>query len=406
MKEFSKKRAEKQEERQKPNSLMKSSERTLLSKMKKRIGLCLIVKNEEQVIARCLNSVRPLVDYVLVHDTGSTDRTKETVVRWLGQTGIRGDVVDSPWQNFAFNRSAALKDLKERGEVDYALMIDADEVLVFRDAQALNMVEKFKESLSCDLYNITTVLGDCVYSRPQLTSTKKDFFYRGVVHEFLDCAQPIVTRGQVEVFKNKPIQDSYRNSTGDKFQKDAETLKAVLKTEKDPFLVSRYEFYLAQSLRDASEPRESLLHYQTRAALGGWDEEVYVSLLNVARLKQHLKYPIDDVVQSFMMASESVRSRVEAFYEVVKLCRNTGRHYQGYIVGKHAVSLPMPKDGLFLEKWIYDYGLADEYGICAYYAGDLKASENVCRKLLSENRIPKDYVERIKTNLQYATKTS
>ena len=39
------------------------------------ISLCMIVKNEEQVLARCLDSVAPLMDELIIVDTGSTDRT-------------------------------------------------------------------------------------------------------------------------------------------------------------------------------------------------------------------------------------------------------------------------------------------------------------------------------------------
>ena len=41
------------------------------------ISLCMIVKNEEQVLARCLDSVADLMDEIIIVDTGSTDRTKE-----------------------------------------------------------------------------------------------------------------------------------------------------------------------------------------------------------------------------------------------------------------------------------------------------------------------------------------
>lgn len=43
----------------------------------KTISLCMIVKNEEDVLARCLQSVQGLVDEIVIVDTGSNDRTKE-----------------------------------------------------------------------------------------------------------------------------------------------------------------------------------------------------------------------------------------------------------------------------------------------------------------------------------------
>ena len=46
----------------------------------------------------------------------------------------------------------------------------------------------------------------------------------------------------------------------------------------DPFLISRYTFYLAQSYRDCGEKEKALANYMKRAELGFWNEEIYVSL--------------------------------------------------------------------------------------------------------------------------------
>src|SRR5258708_7311441 len=54
------------------------------------IGLCMIVKNESKVITRCLGSVRPLVDYVMIEDTGSTDGTQQLITDWLERAAMKG----------------------------------------------------------------------------------------------------------------------------------------------------------------------------------------------------------------------------------------------------------------------------------------------------------------------------
>ena len=46
------------------------------------ISLCKIVKNEEQTLARCLDSVRDAVDEIVIVDTGSTDATREIAARY------------------------------------------------------------------------------------------------------------------------------------------------------------------------------------------------------------------------------------------------------------------------------------------------------------------------------------
>ena len=49
------------------------------------ISLCMIVKNEEKVLARCLDSVADLVDEIIIVDTGSSDATKEIASRYTNQ---------------------------------------------------------------------------------------------------------------------------------------------------------------------------------------------------------------------------------------------------------------------------------------------------------------------------------
>lgn len=71
------------------------------------ISLCMIVRNEEQTLGRCLSTVHDLVDEIVVVDTGSTDRTKE-IARSLGAR-----LFDFLWiddfaaaRNFAFSQAS------------------------------------------------------------------------------------------------------------------------------------------------------------------------------------------------------------------------------------------------------------------------------------------------------------
>ena len=99
----------------------------------KTIGLSMIVKNEASVIRRCLDSVRPLVDYILIEDTGSTDGTQQIIRDYLKEFEIPGEVFDEEWQDFGTNRTTGLARLRQRADIDYALVMDADDVLVLED---------------------------------------------------------------------------------------------------------------------------------------------------------------------------------------------------------------------------------------------------------------------------------
>ena len=154
-------------------------------------------------------------------------------------------------------------------------MIDADEVLVFEPGFD---PDAFKASLNADLYNIFAQYGGTKYHRPQMTSNKKKFYYRGILHEYVDCHDEIQTRDFARGFMNTPIQDGNRSSQPQKYERDAERFEEALKGEVDPKDFNRYHFYLAQSYRDSQQWEKSLAAYMKRAELGGWNEEVFYSL--------------------------------------------------------------------------------------------------------------------------------
>ena len=365
----------------------------------KKIALCQIVKNESHVIKRCLDSVKRLIDYVLIVDTGSTDNTIETIQEWLAENQIEGEVISEPWKNFAYNRTFALNKLMEKDFIDYALMIDADETLVFEDG--FN-AEDFKSNLTDEIYNVITNMGGSTYVRPQITSNKKSFEYCGVVHEFLSLSNA-GSMGRAFGFFNSPVQDSNRNISGNKFLQDASLLESAIADEPDgSWIKSRYTFYLAQSYRDSGLKEKSLENYLKRADMGYWNEEQYISLYNAANIMKDLGYSKGDVIQTYMRAIELIPTRAEAFYGFVNYCRLNALHQQGYMIGKYGIDLQMPGDGLFLESWVYDYALLDEFSIVAFWSKNYTESRDACIRLLNGNKLPEHYVNRIKENLQYS----
>ena len=84
------------------------------------ISLCMIVKNEEAVLARCLDSICGLMDEMIIVDTGSTDRTREIAKKYTKKVYGFAWVNDfSAARNFAFSKASC----------EYIYSADADEVL-------------------------------------------------------------------------------------------------------------------------------------------------------------------------------------------------------------------------------------------------------------------------------------
>jgi len=276
---------------------------------------------------------------------------------------------------------------------------DADSILTYE--QAFN-IEKFKSGLVADVYDVTLRLGSIFYRLPLLLSNKAEFQYKGVLHEYLDIGHG-KTRANANGFFNYHIQDSSRNiNPNQKYQDDAAIFEKALITETDPFLVSRYTFYLAQSYRDCDEKAKAIEAYLRRSKMGYWDQEIFYSLYQIAKMKDELGYQEAEVIQAYLAAYEVCPTRAESLHGAIRLCRLQQKHQQGYILGKHALAIACPQDGLFVEQWIHDYGLLDEFSIVAYWAGHYRESFDACLKLLREAKAPLEHRDRIRQNADFA----
>ena len=100
------------------------------------ISLCMIVKNEEAVLARCLDSVRGAVDEIVIVDTGSTDRTKEIA------RGYTDKVFDFEWVD---DFSAARNYAYAQATMDYQMWLDADDVV---SSENIGLLKELKKTLA------------------------------------------------------------------------------------------------------------------------------------------------------------------------------------------------------------------------------------------------------------------
>ncbi|MBI1968611.1 polysaccharide deacetylase family protein [Candidatus Woesearchaeota archaeon] len=105
-----------------------------------KISLCMIAKNEEALLGHCLQSVRGLVDEIIVVDTGSTDKTKEIA------SAFGAKIYDFVWcDDFAAARNAAL----QHAAGDWILVLDADEAL---DAESAEKIRNAVGERAADAY--------------------------------------------------------------------------------------------------------------------------------------------------------------------------------------------------------------------------------------------------------------
>ncbi|OQR53164.1 glycosyltransferase family 2 protein [Bacillus sp. CDB3] len=147
------------------------------------ISLCMIVKNEEQTISRCLESVKDIVNEIIIIDTGSTDKTKEIVKKYNAKIYNFKWIDDfSAARNFAFSKATK----------KYILWLDADDIIEQKDQKE---ILHLKSTLDTKIdavsmkYNLTfDTEGNPTFSvkRYRLVKRNKNFQWYGFVHEYLE----------------------------------------------------------------------------------------------------------------------------------------------------------------------------------------------------------------------------
>ena len=123
--------------------------------MKNEVSLCMIVKNEEYYLPRCLSSVNNIVDEVIIVDTGSTDKTVE-IAKSFG-----AKVYFFPWNN---NFSEARNESLKYASKEWILILDADDELYTEDQK--NLIALLNRQLDENaIYNLVKIQGELLHEK-------------------------------------------------------------------------------------------------------------------------------------------------------------------------------------------------------------------------------------------------
>ncbi|MFB7324626.1 glycosyltransferase [Streptomyces sp. NPDC056190] len=357
--------------------------------VKPTVCLNMIVKDEAHVIRRCLESVRPLIDTWVIVDTGSTDGTQDVIREVYGD--LPGELYERPWKGFDGSRTEAVE--LARSRADYLLFMDADDVMEVESGFRL-------PELTLDAYNITVRNRSSVNRRSALVSTRLPWRYVGVLHEYLDCGTRC-TLGTVEGACIRIVGGGGRSmgkSVREKYLRDAEILEQGLIKEPDN---TRYAFYVARSWHNALELEKALEAYDRRAAMGGWDEEIFCAHLSGARLAEKLERAADEVMYRYLRAHEVRPARAEPLGELARWCRLRRRWPLAHMFARQAFRIPYPSgDHLSVESDWYDWRVLDELAISAFWTGAYEESKSCCEDLLDGGKLPVDQRRRVTENLE------
>ncbi|MCK9210230.1 MAG: glycosyltransferase [Ignavibacteriaceae bacterium] len=203
------------------------------------ITLSMIVKNEEKYLAACLESVKDVVDEIVLVDTGSTDRTIEIAKKYSAK------IFHFEWSNdFAAARNFAL----EHSSCDWILYLDADECLSKKSVHEIKRLtrNKKREAYKCIINNIDEInFRPSVMTYVRLFPNDRDIRFEGKVHEQIETS----LRKNNFTIKNSAIEiDHYGyNLSKEDLQKKANRNLAILLKQFEESRSSYYAFHLGQT---------------------------------------------------------------------------------------------------------------------------------------------------------------
>ena len=288
------------------------------------IGI-VMVRNESKILARCVESLAPC-DQVLVVDTGSDDDTV-AIAKKLGCL-----VAEHQWRDFGHNRSLCFKEAQ--GLAKWCLVIDADMRLVGGEG-----LRDFLENSSEAGHTILQKAGDLEYRNVRIMRLDEDWVCKGPTHEYWVCRHGTVGEIPREIAWIDDIGDG--GCKADKFVRDARLLEEGLKEEPDN---ERYLFYLANTKACEGKIDEARELYKRRIQAGGWQEEVWYSMYQLAKHSDLIE------AESWVQRALAVTDRTEALLWLVEKLRSKGQFFKawGYIQTAAAMA-PPGENRLFLE---------------------------------------------------------
>ena len=373
---------------------------------KKTICLTMIVKNEAHLILECFKHLEKFIkfDYWVINDNGSTDGTQKIIKDYFSEKGIPGELDETPWRDFAYNRTIAFQ--KAFKKTDYAFVWDADDE-IYGDF-------KLPEILDKDHYKF--IFGNehgTRYSRCQLFNNHKRWHYVGVLHEYPAALEPVSQ--PFDVLGNYYFisgRRGARNKDPNKYLNDAIILEKAFKEayEKKEPIFNRYCFYTAQSYNSCNKHEKAIEYYKKVLELENWAQEKYMSCIEIYDQYDKLKRNIEGLyylVESFKYD----RKRIEGIYRIIKYyCINEpveaayayytiiADHYENQYIKENVA------DYLFTKKEEYDFYLPYYMVIVSQRVGKLDTCVKMLEMIFRQNYMYSGewWIHNLFHNIQFA----
>ena len=326
------------------------------------VSLCMIVKNEEDVLGRCLESAAGLVDEIVIVDTGSTDRTKEIAARFTDL------IFEIPWQN---DFAAARNESFAHASMDYCMWLDADDVLLEKDQRAFQALkETLDPAVSAVLAPYHAGFDEdgrvtFSYYRERLIKNRAGMHWEGAVHEAIAPAGKVLYADFAVTHRKTRPSDPDRNLRIYQAQLDA-----------GKQLEPRQQFYYGRELYYHRRWEEALEVFERFLEEGrGWAENCIDACCHCAYCHEELGHDRAALAALFRTFAYD-RPRAEACCEIGRWFFRKAAYRQAAYW--YALALTCTRDdrrGGFVSPDCYGYLPCIQLCVCHSRLGNQKRAE-------------------------------
>lgn len=314
------------------------------------LSLCMIVRDEESVLDRCLKNAGVFSDEIIILDTGSCDRTKEIALQYTDH------VYDFDWTD---DFSAARNESFAKAAMDYCMWLDADDVVTRENAER---IRSLKNTLNPDtdmvMMNYVAAENDkgkplFSYYRERIIKNRQGFLWEGPVHEAI-CPRGNILYSDITIFHRK-----IKPGDPDRNLRIYEKLLSQKKV-----LDGRGQFYYARELYFHQKYREAAEVFVRFLQGDGWVENQIEACLNLADCYRMLglhQQKLTALLHSFQLDTP----RGEACCEIGRHFLEQGRYETAAFWYKAALSTKPPaQNGAFIRWECYDTIPRENLAIC------------------------------------------
>lgn len=327
------------------------------------ISLCMIVKNESETLKNCLESIKNVVDEIIIVDTGSTDNTLELAKEYTDK------IFFFEWiHNFAAARNFSFS----KASMDYILWLDADDVLLPENSEKLyHLKHSLSPSVDAVSMQYHCDFDDCgnvalSVRRTRLVKRSMNYQWEGAVHEDLSINSATFYDSDVVVTHRK-IQNT---SDPDRNLKIYEKL-----------LLSGKEFTLRDTLHYAMELHQHKLYQKAT--------EYYLKLLDMENATgEDFIYVCSKLADCYYQLGDRKNEREFIFrsfdYDAPRpeFCCRLGYAFleknqfsQAAFWYNLATQLPLPRNNWGVQNQISSTWLPHmQLGLCYYQMGEYEKS--------------------------------